>query len=126
VRDRLKVSQSSPYVYFRYTPCLTDFTFKFIRRPISPILSPSSRTFVELTLVTRKTRTGSHHRKQGHKLKAPHSSGLQHMREREHRPKEGESRPHQMQEKVEMQHRASNTWPLMKLGMEMSNYHSEG
>jgi hypothetical protein len=31
---------------------LTDFTFEFIRRPISPILSPSSRTFVELTLVT--------------------------------------------------------------------------
>jgi hypothetical protein len=27
---------------------LTDFTFKFIRRPISPILSPSSRTFIEL------------------------------------------------------------------------------
>jgi hypothetical protein len=52
VRDRLKVSQSSPYVYFRYTPCLTDFTSEFIRRPISPILSPSSRTFVELTLVT--------------------------------------------------------------------------
>jgi hypothetical protein len=32
-------------------PCLTDFIFKFIRRPIPPILSPSSRTFVELTLV---------------------------------------------------------------------------
>ena len=28
------------------------FTFEFIRRPISPILSPSSRTFVELTLVS--------------------------------------------------------------------------
>jgi hypothetical protein len=28
---------------------LTEFTFEFIRRPISPILSPSSRTFVELT-----------------------------------------------------------------------------
>jgi hypothetical protein len=27
------------------------FTFEFIRRPVSPILSPSSRTFVELTLV---------------------------------------------------------------------------
>jgi hypothetical protein len=26
---------------------LTEFTFEFIRRPISPILSPSSRTFVE-------------------------------------------------------------------------------
>jgi hypothetical protein len=25
------------------------FTFEFIRRPVSPILSPSSRTFVELT-----------------------------------------------------------------------------
>jgi hypothetical protein len=51
VRDRLRVSQSSPYVYFRYTPCLTDFTFEFIRRPIPPILSPSYWTFVELTLV---------------------------------------------------------------------------
>jgi hypothetical protein len=30
---------------------LTDFTFEFIRRPVSPILSPSSRTFVKLTLV---------------------------------------------------------------------------
>jgi hypothetical protein len=26
---------------------LIEFTFEFIRRPISPILSPSSRTFVE-------------------------------------------------------------------------------
>jgi hypothetical protein len=52
VRDRLRVSESSPYVYFRYTSCLTDCTFKFIRRPISPILSPSYWTFVELTLVT--------------------------------------------------------------------------
>jgi ribonuclease HI len=34
---------------------LTDFTFEFIRRPISPILSPSSSTFVQLTLVTRTT-----------------------------------------------------------------------
>jgi hypothetical protein len=34
---------------------LTNLTFEFIRRPISPILSPSSRTFVELTLVTWKT-----------------------------------------------------------------------
>jgi hypothetical protein len=34
------------HVYFRYAPCLTDFTFEFIWRPISPILSPSSRTFV--------------------------------------------------------------------------------
>jgi hypothetical protein len=31
---------------------LTGFTFEFIRRPTFPILSPSSRTFVELTLVT--------------------------------------------------------------------------
>jgi hypothetical protein len=51
VRDRLRISQSSPYVYFRYTLCLTDFTFDFIRRPIPPILSPSYWTFVELTLV---------------------------------------------------------------------------
>jgi hypothetical protein len=28
---------------------VTEFTFEFIRRPISLILSPSSRTFVELT-----------------------------------------------------------------------------
>jgi hypothetical protein len=28
------------------------FTFEFIRRPIPSILSPSSRTFVELTLIT--------------------------------------------------------------------------
>jgi hypothetical protein len=53
VRDRLKASQVNTHVYFRYTPCLTDFTFEFIRRPISPILSPSSRTFVELTLINR-------------------------------------------------------------------------
>jgi hypothetical protein len=26
---------------------LTEFTFEFIRRPVSPILSPSSRTLVE-------------------------------------------------------------------------------
>jgi hypothetical protein len=51
-RDRLRVSQSSPYVYFRYTPCLTDFTFEFIRRPTSLILSLSYWTFVELTLVS--------------------------------------------------------------------------
>jgi hypothetical protein len=51
VMDRLRVSQSSLYVYFRYTPCLTDFTFEFIRRPIPPILSPLYWTFVELTLV---------------------------------------------------------------------------
>jgi hypothetical protein len=31
---------------------LTDFTFEFIRRPIPPNLSPSSRTFVKLTLIT--------------------------------------------------------------------------
>jgi hypothetical protein len=54
MRDKLKASQVYTHVYFRYTPCMTDFTFEFIRRPISPILSPSSRTFVELTLVTSK------------------------------------------------------------------------
>jgi hypothetical protein len=53
VRDRLRVSQSSPYVYFWYTSCLTDFIFEFIRRPTFPILSPSYWTFVELTLVSR-------------------------------------------------------------------------
>jgi hypothetical protein len=53
VRDRLKASQVDHHVHFRYAPCLTDFTFKFIRRPTSPILSPSSRIFVELTLVNR-------------------------------------------------------------------------
>jgi hypothetical protein len=37
--------------YFWYTPCLTDLTFEFIQRPTPPILSPSSRTFVELTLI---------------------------------------------------------------------------
>jgi hypothetical protein len=51
VRDKLKASQVYTHVYFRHTPCLTDFTFEFIRRPVSPILSPSSRTFVELALV---------------------------------------------------------------------------
>jgi hypothetical protein len=51
VGDRLKASQVYSYVYFRYTPCLTDLTFEFIRSPTTPILSPSSRTFVELTLV---------------------------------------------------------------------------
>jgi hypothetical protein len=51
VRDILKASQVYTHVYFRWIPCLTDFTFEYIRRPISPILSPSSRTFVELTLV---------------------------------------------------------------------------
>jgi hypothetical protein len=34
------------------------FTFEFIRRPLSPILSPSSRTFAELTLVSRIDREG--------------------------------------------------------------------
>jgi hypothetical protein len=48
VRDRLKVSQVHHHIDFRYTPCLTDFTFEFIRRPTSPILSPSYWTFVEL------------------------------------------------------------------------------
>jgi hypothetical protein len=52
VRDRLKASQVHDYVYFRYTPCLTDFTFEFIRRPTPPILSSSYWTFVELTLVS--------------------------------------------------------------------------
>jgi hypothetical protein len=51
VRDRLKANQVYSYVYFRYTPCLTDFTFEFIWRPTPPILSPSYWTFVELTLV---------------------------------------------------------------------------
>jgi hypothetical protein len=31
---------------------LLIFTFEFIRRPIPPIRSPLSRTFVELILVT--------------------------------------------------------------------------
>jgi hypothetical protein len=52
VRDRLKESRVYSYVYFRYTPCLTDFTFEFIRHPTPPILSPSYWTFVELTLIT--------------------------------------------------------------------------
>jgi hypothetical protein len=52
VRDGLRVSQNLSHVYFHHTPCLTKFTFEFIRRPIPPILSPSYWTFVELTLVT--------------------------------------------------------------------------
>jgi hypothetical protein len=52
VMDRLKASQVYSYVYFQYTPCLTDFTFEFIRRSTPPILSPSYWIFVELTLVT--------------------------------------------------------------------------
>jgi hypothetical protein len=56
VRERLKASQVYSYVYFRYTPCLTDFTFEFIRRPTPLILSPSYWTFVELTLVSRRNR----------------------------------------------------------------------
>jgi hypothetical protein len=52
VRDRLRAGQAYSYVYFQYAPCLTDLTFEFIRRPTPPILSPSSRTFTELTLVT--------------------------------------------------------------------------
>jgi hypothetical protein len=59
MRDRLRVSQSSPYGYFLHTPCLTDFTFEFIRRPTLPILSPSSRTFVELTLISYSTNFGN-------------------------------------------------------------------
>jgi hypothetical protein len=51
VKDRLKASQVYYYVYFRYTPCLTDFIFEFIRRPTPPILSPSYWIFVELTLI---------------------------------------------------------------------------
>jgi hypothetical protein len=57
VRDRLKASQVNTFVYFRYAPCLTDFTFKFIRRPIPPILCPSYWTFVELTLVSGSPRS---------------------------------------------------------------------
>jgi hypothetical protein len=53
-RDKLKASQVYTYVYFRYTPCLTDLTFEFIRHPTSPILSPSYWTFVELTLVSKR------------------------------------------------------------------------
>jgi hypothetical protein len=49
--ERLKVSQVDYHVYYRYTPCLTDFTFEFIRRPSPPILSPLSRTFFKLTLI---------------------------------------------------------------------------
>jgi hypothetical protein len=49
VWDRLKASQVLHPCLLSLPPCLTEFTFKFIRRPISPILSPSSRTFVELT-----------------------------------------------------------------------------
>jgi hypothetical protein len=49
----------TPKVYFRHTPISTNFTFKFIRRPISPILSPSFRTFVELTLVNWRRPWGS-------------------------------------------------------------------
>jgi hypothetical protein len=52
VRDTLKASQVYSYIYFRHAPCLTDFTFEFIRRPTPLILSPSYWTFVELTLVT--------------------------------------------------------------------------
>jgi hypothetical protein len=62
VGDRLKANQVYTHVYFRYTPCLTDFTFEFIRRPISPILSPSSRIFVELTLVNQSPSRWEHPR----------------------------------------------------------------
>jgi hypothetical protein len=51
-RNRLKASQVYTHVYFRYTPCLTDFNFKFIWRPTPPILSPSYWTFAKLTLVS--------------------------------------------------------------------------
>jgi hypothetical protein len=56
VRDRLRVSQVDHHVYSRYTPCLTDLIFEFIQRPIPLILSPSSRTFVKLTLVNDSLR----------------------------------------------------------------------
>jgi hypothetical protein len=50
MRDRLKASQLlSIYIF------LIDFTFEFIRHPISLILSPSTRTFVEITIVTQGT-----------------------------------------------------------------------
>jgi hypothetical protein len=44
-----KQARLNTQVYFRHIPISTNFTFEFIWRPISPILSPSSRTFVELT-----------------------------------------------------------------------------
>jgi hypothetical protein len=53
LRDGLKASQVHHHVYFRYTLCLTNFTFEFIRRPAPPIISPSYWTFVELTLVSK-------------------------------------------------------------------------
>jgi hypothetical protein len=49
VWDRLKASQVQHPSLLSSPPFLTEFTFEFIRRPVSPILSPSSRTFVELT-----------------------------------------------------------------------------
>jgi hypothetical protein len=49
VWDRLKASQVQYPSLLSSPPCLTEFTFEFIRCPVSPILSPSSRTFVELT-----------------------------------------------------------------------------
>jgi hypothetical protein len=45
---------STPKFTFDIHLFSTNFTFEFIRRPISPILSPSSRTFVELTLVKQR------------------------------------------------------------------------
>jgi hypothetical protein len=54
-----KWARLNTQVYFRHTPISTNFTFEFIRRPISPILSPSSRTFAELTLVRGTQLTGS-------------------------------------------------------------------
>jgi hypothetical protein len=44
---------------------VTNLTFEFIRRPISPILSPSSRTFVELALVNRRIRPAPSNRLEG-------------------------------------------------------------
>jgi hypothetical protein len=47
VWDILKASQVLHPRLLSWPPCLTEFTFEFIRRPVSPIISPSSRTFVE-------------------------------------------------------------------------------
>jgi hypothetical protein len=48
---------------------LTNFTFEFIRRPISPILSPSFRTFVELTqlcvIIAEAEEENKHERNEG-------------------------------------------------------------
>jgi hypothetical protein len=49
VEGRLKASQVEHPSLLSIHTYSTNFTFEFIRRPISPILSPSSRTFIELT-----------------------------------------------------------------------------